>query len=404
MSKIDQIRAQSQMKQYQSNNITLDFDTIQASRQGVHSTLGHHPQQFQTVVQNEAMEIDGSSFNNTAIMTSAQQSKGNPTNNSAALSHFKEAASKSSSKFNGGGGIQIQSQHHYILSLQAASLDLEQKMTAREREIDLLSSQNDRVEARRDLYCNTLDQMAAKDKGFSGLLLKLKQGLQSIMIAESRTKLSQPDFHATIVQIPQGKPAESTAELQKKLVGYERIMKEMKKQIAAQKTEIQQIKQMEQFLSLDNYQKLINEFNTLYEHYKGLKQINKKIKVELKQSNQRERTFLKLLKRTHEYGEQAIKLEAEYDRVVKEDQRLGLSVENLIIDSNDRREPELIDRCGVQIPKLDLSSIFIQREALPSNPKGGEQNSDDEDDDDDESNDGESEQLDSKAKKEKFEQ
>jgi len=83
------------------------------------------------------------------------------------------------------------------------------------------------------------------------------------------------------------------------------------------------------------------------------------MKVELKQSNQRERTFLKLLKRTHEYGEQAIKLEAEYDRVVKEDQRLGLSVENLIIDSNDRREPELIDRCGVQIPKLDLSSIFI---------------------------------------------
>ena len=30
-------------------------------------------------------------------------------------------------------------------------------------------------------------------------------------------------------------------------------MKEMKKQIAGQKTEIQQIKQMEQFLSLDNY-------------------------------------------------------------------------------------------------------------------------------------------------------
>lgn len=96
------------------------------------------------------------------------------------------------------------------------------------------------------------------------------------------------------------------------------------------------------------------------------------MKVELKQSNQRERTFLKLLKRTAEYGAQAVKLEAEYDRVVKEDQRLGLSVENLIIDSNDRREPELIDRGGVQIPKLDLSSIFIQREALPSNPKNGE--------------------------------
>lgn len=54
----------------------------------------------------------------------------------------------------------------------------------------------------------------------------------------------------------------------------------------------------------------------------------------------------------------------------KEDLRLGLSVENLIIDSNDRREPELIDKGGIKIPKLDLSSIFIQREALPSNPKG----------------------------------
>jgi hypothetical protein len=42
------------------------------------------------------------------------------------------------------------------------------------------------------------------------------------------------------------------------------------------------MKQMEQYLSLDNYQKLINEFNTLYEHYKGLKQINKKMKQELK--------------------------------------------------------------------------------------------------------------------------
>jgi hypothetical protein len=80
-------------------------------------------------------------------------------------------------------------------------------------------------------------------------------------------------------------------------------MKEMKKQIASQKSEIQGIKKMESYLNLENYQKLINEFNTLYDHYKGLKQINKKLKIELKQSNQRERTFLKLLKKTKEYGE-----------------------------------------------------------------------------------------------------
>ena len=66
---------------------------------------------------------------------------------------------------------------------------------------------------------------------------------------------------------------------------------------------------MEQYLTLENYQKLINEFNSLYDHYKGLKSINKKMKVELKQSNQREKTFLKLLKKTSEFGEQAEKLE-----------------------------------------------------------------------------------------------
>jgi hypothetical protein len=80
-------------------------------------------------------------------------------------------------------------------------------------------------------------------------------------------------------------------------------MKEMKKQIACYKTEIQGIKKMETYLTLENYQKLINEFNSLYDHYKGLKTVNKKIKSELKQSNERERTFLKLLKKTKEYGD-----------------------------------------------------------------------------------------------------
>lgn len=47
-------------------------------------------------------------------------------------------------------------------------------------------------------------------------------------------------------------------------------------------------------------------------------------------------------------------------------------MENLIIDSNEKREPEVIDKCGVKIPKLDLSSIFIQREALPSNDEKDE--------------------------------
>jgi hypothetical protein len=62
-------------------------------------------------------------------------------------------------------------------------------------------------------------------------------------------------------------------------------MKEMKKQLVCYQQEIQSIKKMEQYLTYDNYQKLTNEFNQLYTHYKGLKQINKKVKDELKQSN-----------------------------------------------------------------------------------------------------------------------
>ena len=62
-------------------------------------------------------------------------------------------------------------------------------------------------------------------------------------------------------------------------------MKEMKKQMTCYKNEIEDFKKMESFLTLENYQKLINEFNSLYDHYKGLKSVNKKIKSELDQSN-----------------------------------------------------------------------------------------------------------------------
>lgn len=43
------------------------------------------------------------------------------------------------------------------------------------------------------------------------------------------------------------------ATLKQKADGYEKIMKEMKKQIASQKQEIQGIKKMESYLNLENY-------------------------------------------------------------------------------------------------------------------------------------------------------
>lgn len=159
-------------------------------------------------------------------------------------------------------------------------------------------------------------------------------------------------------------------------------MKEMKKQLTCYKNEIQGIKKMEQYLTLENYQKLINEFNQLYDHYKGLKAINKKMKVELKQSNQRE-NILEVAQKTKEFGDQAAKLEVEYDKLFAVDQNGNVtnSLDNisaLIIDSQNR-EIEMIDKGGVKIPKLDLSSIYIQREVVSTQNGGDEETNSEED-------------------------
>lgn len=69
--------------------------------------------------------------------------------------------------------------------------------------------------------------MAAKDKGFSTLLLKLKQGLQTFSMPETTGKAV--DLQSTIVNNSNTKKEEGVPELQKKVAGYERVMKEMKK-------------------------------------------------------------------------------------------------------------------------------------------------------------------------------
>lgn len=79
----------------------------------------------------------------------------------------------------------------------------------------------------------------------------------------------------------------------------------------------------------------------------------KKLKVELGQSNHRERTFLKLLKKTEEFGEQAGQLEQEYDKLYANgDDTLNLSNEQKFIEVSNK----------IQIPVLDLSIIKIQQQ------------------------------------------
>lgn len=41
------------------------------------------------------------------------------------------------------------------------------------------------------------------------------------------------------------------------------------------------MKKMESYITMENYQKLVNDFNNLYDHYKAVKQLNKKLKSEL---------------------------------------------------------------------------------------------------------------------------
>lgn len=88
----------------------------------------------------------------------------------------------------------------------------------KEKEIEQQTEQSEASKhaARRDLYLSTLESIAQKDKPFSSLLLKLKHGI-------STSLLEEPLIAAD---------TKSSPDTAKKLANYERVMKEMKKQIA----------------------------------------------------------------------------------------------------------------------------------------------------------------------------
>ena len=73
----------------------------------------------------------------------------------------------------------------------------------------------------------------------------------------------------------------SDEQVKQKIKNYERVIKEIKKQLSCYKTEISTIKKTESYITMENYQKLVNDFNSLYDHYKVAKQLNKKLKSEL---------------------------------------------------------------------------------------------------------------------------
>jgi hypothetical protein len=81
--------------------------------------------------------------------------------------------------------------------MQAIALDLENKISHREKEIDSITekSKGEKLQAKRELYLHTLEVMAVKDKGFSSLLMKIKNGMSSVMRDESNAQT--PITHKT---------------------------------------------------------------------------------------------------------------------------------------------------------------------------------------------------------------
>ena len=119
-----------------------------------------------------------------------------------------------------------------------------------------------------------MEEIGQNDKAYSSVIKKVKEGLDASL--KMNRKESDVQAKKTI------EDQKEYTNLKQQNENQERVLKEMKKQLTCYKNEIQGIKKMESYLTLENYQKLINEFNSLYDHYKELKQVNKKIKLELK--------------------------------------------------------------------------------------------------------------------------
>ena len=74
-------------------------------------------------------------------------------------------------------------------------------------------------------------------------------------------------------------------------------------------------------------------------------------------------------------------------------------MDNLNLDSQDK-PTEMIEKGGIKIPKLDLTTIYLQREVVSTNNDNSQDNGTDEEG---EYYEEEGEEVDSKARKENFE-
>ena len=58
-----------------------------------------------------------------------------------------------------------------------------------------------------------------------------------------------------------------------------------------------------------------------------------------------------LLKKTEEFGEQAVLLEKEYEKLFEDNDDDNI----VVLETGERKKTETVEKCGVRIPKLDFT-------------------------------------------------
>ena len=203
-----------------------------------------------------------------------------------------------------------------------------------------------------DIFVSVLNQIIQKDKTYANVLGQIADNLKDMASSEKDKIIKDQNSLLVSLHTQSQEFHRRYNNVKQRNASTDKVMSEMKKQLQCYKEEIENMKKMEAHLTVENYQKLVDDFNQLYDHYKMHKQMSKKLKTEFTQSKHRERTFLGLLKKTDEFGEQAVQLETEYDKLYENEIGLNLNTEQRMI--------EVVNK--IQIPSLDLNIIRIQQQ------------------------------------------
>ena len=123
-----------------------------------------------------------------------------------------------------------------------------------------------------------LKEIAQKDKTYMNLFGSLCQNLDQVSLNQKSEDTSKL---ITDMQAQADEFQRRYTNVKQRNQSSDKVISEMKKQMGCYKEEIENMQKMEAHLTVENYQKLVNDFNQLYDHYKMHKHMSKKLKIEL---------------------------------------------------------------------------------------------------------------------------